>query len=134
MRKDFTCYTWLYVLQHKSDTRAKFQELLWDVRGDGNVECMRTNLCSVCIYHCIEKTFTTVDNLQLNGVAERGLGIIASTATAGWTEFSIFFLGAYISSVKTLWAEPMLLTYDSIVRSASTGNPDRTAIRVVARK
>ena len=111
VRDDFTRYSWLYFLRHKSDASAKFEQFLSDVRGHGDVECVRSDnggeftsraFTSICNRHRIKQEFTTADSAMYNGVAERGLGIIETTAMAGRIEAPLLFPGANVPSGRNL--------------------------------
>ena len=59
----------------------------------------------LCRSRCIKQEFTTADSPQFNGVAERALGLIETTAMAGRTQAREHFAGAQLPGTESLWAE-----------------------------
>ena len=43
IRDDFSRYSWVYFLQHKSDTADAFETFLADTRTDGSVEIVHSD-------------------------------------------------------------------------------------------
>ena len=103
VKDDFTRYAWVYFLKQKSDTADAFKKFLVDVRADGvpsEVIIVRSDdggewyggdFGSVCRHYCIKQEFTSAKCPELNGVAERALGIIQNAALAARIQAPILF-------------------------------------------
>ena len=95
VRDDFSRYTWVYFMHHKSDAAETLKQFLSDARADGvpsQVVTVRSDgggeFCggkfgNLSRSRCIKQEFTTADGPQFNGVAERALGLIETAAKAG---------------------------------------------------
>ena len=87
VRDDFSRYTWVYFMRHKSDAAETFKQFLADTRADGvpsQVMPVRSDggggFCGgkfgdLCRSRCIKQEFITAGSPQFNGVAERALGL-----------------------------------------------------------
>ena len=95
VREDFSRYTWVYFMRHKSDAAEMFEQFLADtrtdgvpskvviVRSDGGGEFRGGKFGELRRSRGIKQEFTTADSPQFNGVAEPALGLIETAATAG---------------------------------------------------
>ena len=94
-----------------------FEQFLADTRTDGvasKVEIVRTDgggefrggkFGDLCRSRGIKQEFTTADSSQLNGAAERTLGLIETTAMAGRIQAREFLPGTQLSATASLWAK-----------------------------
>ena len=117
VRDDFSRYTWVYFMRHKSDAPETFKQFLSDtcadgvpsqvviVRSNGGGEFCGGNFVDLFRSRCIKEEFTTADNPQFNGVAERALGLIVTAAIAGRIQAREIFPGVQLPATKSLWAE-----------------------------
>ena len=136
MKDDFTRYSWVYFLERKSDASDTFRKLLADVRADGvqsKVEIIRSNnggeffrgyFGDVCRQYCIKQEFTNAQGPELNGVAERTLGIIQNAALAARIQAPIIFPHVALPPSETFWAEAVHWACETLNRTATTSNPD----------
>ncbi|CAN0246884.1 unnamed protein product, partial [Scytosiphon promiscuus] len=85
-RDDKSRMTWEYYLRSKDEAPIALEEWLTDVRSVGVPKIIRSDDASelrggrfseICRTHRIKREFTSADRPQLNGVAERGLTLIA---------------------------------------------------------
>ena len=136
VRDDLTRFTWLFFLKHKSDAADKFEEFLASVRDHGEVEIVRSDdggeftgqaFKRVCTRHRIKQEFTSADSPQFNGTAERTLGLIGTSSLAARIQAPLIFPGADVPTREDLWAKAVAWSVDSLNRSATTANPDRTS-------
>ena len=117
VRDDFSRYTWVYFMRHKSDAAEMFEQFVADTRADGvpsKVVIVRSDgagelrggkFGSLCRSRGIKQEFTTADSPQLNGVAERALALIETAAMAGRIQTRELFPGAQLLATELLWAE-----------------------------
>ena len=77
----------------------------------------------LCRSRCIKQEFTTADNPQFNGVAERALGLIETAAMAGRIQARELFPGAQLPATGLLWAEASHWACDALNRTAASANP-----------
>ena len=132
---DFSRYTWVNFMRHKSDAVEMFKQFLADTRADGvpsQVVTVRSGgageLCGgkfvdLCRSRCIMQEFTTADRLQFNRVAERALGLIETAATAGRIQARELFPGAQLPATELLWAESSHWACDALNHTATSANP-----------
>ena len=92
---NFSRYTWVHFMRHKSDAAETFEQFLADTRADGVLskvvivpsngsgELRGGKLRDLCGSRGIKQEFTTADSPQFNGVPERALGLIETAAMAG---------------------------------------------------
>ena len=104
VRDDFSRYTWVYFLRHKSDAAETLKQFLSDTRADGVPSQVVTVLSDgggefcggkvgdVSRSRCIKQEF--------NGVAERALGLIETAAMAGRTQARELFCGAQLPELN----------------------------------
>ena len=135
VKDDFTRYAWVYFLERKSDAADAFRKFLADVRGDGvpsEVERVRSDnggeffggeFGDVCRQYCIKQEFTNAKSPELNGVAERALGIIQNAALAARIQAPILFPHVELPPSETLWAEAVHWACEALNRTATTSNP-----------
>ena len=95
VHEDFSRYTGVYFMRHKSDDAEIFGQLLADthadgghlrvviVRSDGGGEFHDGKFGDIFRTRCLKQEFSNVDSPQFNGVAERALGLIETAAIAG---------------------------------------------------
>ena len=133
VRDDFSRYTWVYFMRHQSDAAETFKQFLSDTRADGvpsQVVTVRSDGGEFCggkfgdLYRsrCIKQEFTTADSPQLNGVAERALGLIETAAMAGRIQTYELFPGAQAPATESLWAEASHWACDALNRTATSAN------------
>ena len=139
VKDDITLYAWVYFLEGKSDAADAFRKFLADVRGDGvpsEVERVRSDngieffggkFGDVCRQHCVSQELTNAKSPELNGVAERALGIIQNAALAARIQVSILFPHVEVPPSETLWAEAVHWTCEALNRTATTSNPGSTS-------
>ena len=65
----------------------------------------------------------TQKSLELNGVAERALGIIQNAAFAARIQAPILFPHVQLPPLETLWAEAVHWACEALNRTAKTSNP-----------
>ena len=65
----------------------------------------------------------TQKSLELNGVAERALGIIQNAAFAARIQAPILFPHVVLPPSETLWAEEVHWAYEALNRTATKYNP-----------
>ena len=135
VKDDFSRYAWTYDLPMKSDAAAAFKRFLADVRGHGTpslVECVRSDnggefagraFRDLCDERGIRQEFTTPDTPKLNGVAERGLGLIQDAAAAAMLEAPRLFPDTQLPASTGMWAEACVWACDAFNKSATTANP-----------
>ena len=135
VRDDYSRYTWVYFMRHKSDAAETFKQFLSDtcadgvpsqvvtVRSDGGGEFCRGRFGDLCRSRCIKQEFTTADSPQFNGVAERALGLIETAAMAGRIQARELFPGAQLPATESLWAEASHWACDALNRTATSANP-----------
>ena len=72
------------------------------------------------------------DSPQLNGVAERALGLIETVAMVGRIQARELFPGAQLPATEPLWAEASNWACDALNRTATSANPaNQVAVRDV---
>ena len=136
VRDDFSRYTWVYFMRHKSDAAELFKQFLADsraddvpskvviVRSDGGGEFRGGEFGDLCRTRGIKQEFTTADSPQFNGVAERALGLIETAAMAGRIQARELYPGAQLPATDSLWAEASHWACDALNRTATTANPE----------
>ena len=72
----------------------------------------------LCRERKIKQEFTTADSPEYNGVAERGLAMIASTALAARIQPSEWLPGYITPEGASLWAETMYWACDAYNQTA----------------
>ena len=134
MSDDFSRYTWVYIMRHKSDAAETFNQFLSDTRADGvpsQVVTVRSEgggeFCggqfgALCRSRCIKQEFTTADSPQLNEVAERLLGLIETATMAGRIQARELFPGAQLPATESLWAEASHWACDALNRTVTSAN------------
>ena len=135
VHEDFSPYTRVYFMRHKSDAAEMFEQLLADthadgghlrvviVRSDGSGEFRGGTFGDLCRTRCLTQAFTTVNSSQFNGVAERALGLIETAAIAGRIQAREPFPGAQLPATESLWAEASNWACDALNRPAMSANP-----------
>ena len=103
VKDDFTRYSWVYFLERKSDAAEAFRKFLADVRADGvpsEAEIVRSDnggelfggdFGYVCRQYCTKQEFINAKCPELNGIAERVLGVIKNGALAARIQAPILF-------------------------------------------
>ena len=135
VKDDFTRYAWVCFLERKSDAADAFRKFLADVRGDGvpsELERVRSDnggeffggeFGDVCRQYCIKQEHTNAKSPELNGVAERALGIIQNAALAARIQAPILFPHVELPPSETLWAEAVHWACEALNRTVTTSNP-----------
>ena len=93
------------------------------VRSDNGGEFFGGNLGDVCRQYCIKLEFTNAKSPELNGVAERALGIIQFAALAARVQAPILFPHIKLPPSKTLSAKAVHWACESLNHTATTSNP-----------
>ena len=102
------------------------------VRSDGGGEFRGGNFGDLCRSRSIKQGFTMADSPQLNGVAERALGLIETVAMVGRIQARELFPGAQLPATEPLWAEASNWACDALNRTATSANPaNQVAVRDV---
>ena len=133
IRDDFTRMTWVYFLRKKSNATEAFKHFLADVRADGvpsTVEIVRSDgggefsfdgsFGDLCRDRGIKQEFTCQDSPEMNGIAERALGLIEASAMAAHFQAKEIFAGIPLPTSDRLWAESMRWACDCLNRTATT--------------
>ena len=135
VRGDFSRYAWVYLMRHKSDAAEMLEHFLADaradvvsskvviVRTDGGGEFRGWKFGDLRRSRGINQEFTTADNPQFNGVAERAQGLNETATMAGRIQARELFLGAQLPTTEALWAEASHWACDASYRTATTTNP-----------
>ena len=135
VREDFSRYTWVYFMRHKSDAAEMFEQFLADtrtdgvpskvviVRSDGGGEFRGGKFGELRRSRGIKQEFTTADSPQFNGVAECALGLIETAAMAGRILARELFPGAQLPATEALWVGASHWACDALNRTATTANP-----------
>ena len=134
IRDDYSRYTWIYFISHKSDAGDTFAKFLSDLRlegiplevvvikSDDGGEFSEGKFGKLCRERNIKQEFTTADSPEYTGVAERGLALIESAALAARIQASELFPGFNVPEGPWLWAEAMNWACDAYNRTATVGN------------
>ena len=104
---DYSRYTWVFFLQHKSDAFSKFVQFKMTVEKEfgSKIKCLRTDnggeflsdeFQNYCSKEGIRRQMTCPRTPQQNGVAERKLGHLAATSLSWLHEKNL---------PRELWAE-----------------------------
>ncbi|CAN0511440.1 unnamed protein product, partial [Discosporangium mesarthrocarpum] len=94
------------------------------VRSDDGGEFLGGSFGALCRDFRVRQEHTCVDTPQLNGVAERGLGLIDSAQLSGRLQASeLFGLAVNIPSHEDLWAEASAWACAALNATATTANP-----------
>ncbi|CAN0503690.1 unnamed protein product, partial [Discosporangium mesarthrocarpum] len=94
-------------------------------RSDDGGEFLGGSFGALCRDFRVHQEHTCADTPQLNGVAERGLGLIDSAQLAGRLQASeLFGHVVNISSHEGLWAEASAWACAALNATATTANPD----------
>ena len=129
MRDCFSRYAWVYFIFHTSDATEALKKFLADLRVDGipseavlvrsddGGEFNEEKFGTFCREGNKTQEFTTADNPEYNGVAERGLAIESAALTIR------IFPGFDTPERSSLWAEAMRWTCDAYNRTATVANP-----------
>ena len=129
VRDDFSRYSWVYFLQHKSDAVVAFETFLADTRTSGSVEIVRSDnggeskgrFRELCIRNRITQEFTTPHCPRLNGVEERAIAVIEAMQKAVRLHASTRFRGTGAKLpilTESLCAEDTNWACDAINRTA----------------
>ena len=94
------------------------------VRSDNGGEFFEGGFGGVCRQYCVKQEFTNAKSPELNGVAERALGIIQNAALAARIQAPILFPHVELPTSEALWAEAVHLACEALNRTASTSNTD----------
>ena len=135
IREDYSRYTWMYFISHKSnaaDTCAKFlsdirlegipSEVVV-IRSDDGGEFSEGNFGKLCRKRKIKQECTTsADSHKYNGFAKQGLALIESVALAVRIQASELFPGFNVPEGLSLWTEAMNWACDAYNRTATVGN------------
>ena len=134
VKDDFTRYSWVYFLERKSDAAEAFRKFLADVRADGvpsEAEIVRSDnggelfggdFGYVCRQYCTKQEFINAKCPELNGIAERVLGVIKNGALAARIQAPILFPHVQLPPLETLWAEAVHWACEALNRTAMTSN------------
>ena len=134
VKDDFTRYAWVYFLGRKSDVAEAFRKCLPNVRADGatseveivslitedNSSVEISGTCAGSI--ASNRNSPTQKSPELNGVAEKALGIIQNTALAARIQALIFFPHVELPPSETLWAEAIHWVCQALKRTVTTSN------------
>ena len=135
VRDDFSWYTWVYFMRHKSDAAEMFEQFLVDtsadgvpsnvviVRSDGGGEFRGRKFGDLCRSRDIKQEFTTADSPQFNGVAGRALDLIETAAIGRRIQARELFPGAQLPATESLCAEASHWTCDPLNHTATSDNP-----------
>ncbi|CAN0497793.1 unnamed protein product, partial [Discosporangium mesarthrocarpum] len=94
------------------------------VRSDDGGEFLGGSFGALCRDFRVRQEHTCADTPQLKGVAERGLGLIASAKLAGRLQASeLFGHVVNIPSHEDLWAEASAWACAALNATATTANP-----------
>ena len=93
------------------------------VRSDNGREFVREEFGDVCRQYCVKQEFTNAKSPELDGVAERALGIILNAALAAGIQAPILFPHVELPPSETLWAETVCWACEALNRTATTFNP-----------
>ena len=93
------------------------------VRSDNGGEFFGGEFGDVCRQYCVKQEFTNAKSPELNGVAERALGIIQNAALAARIQAPILFPHVELPPSETLWAEAVHWACEALNRTATTSNP-----------
>ena len=138
-KDDYTRYSWLYFLKHKSDAASALKRFLTDVRAVGlpsELEIVRSDnggeflggrFKQLCKDMMIKQEFTSAHSPEFNGVAERGLGIITAAALAARIQATQLFHHIRLPPTEPLWAEAMHWACDALNHTATTANRDNVS-------
>ena len=128
-------------LCHKSEVAETFKQFLSDTCADGvpsQVVTARSHgggeFCGrkfgdLCRSRCTQQEFTTADNPQFNGVAERALGLIETAAMAGRIQARELFPEAQLPATESLWSETSHWACDALNRTATSADPANKRVR-----
>ena len=95
------------------------------MRSDGGGEfCFDGDFGDLCRDRGIKQEFTTADSPEMNGIAERALGMIEASAMAARLQAKEIFAGTPLPSSDRLWAESMRWACDCLNRTSTTANPE----------
>ena len=123
-------------MRHKSDATGWFEQFLANTRGDsvpskvvivlsdGGGQFRGGKFGDLCRYRGIKQEFTTADRPQFNGVAERALGLIETTAMACRIQDRELIPGAQLPATAPLWAEAFHWACDALNCSFGLFNHD----------
>ena len=106
IRDNYSRYTWMYFISHKSDATDTFEKIISDlrlkgipfevvvIRSDDGGEFSEGKCGKLCRERNIKQEFTTAaDSPEYNSVAERELALIESAALAARIQASELFSG-----------------------------------------
>ncbi|CAB1110128.1 unnamed protein product [Ectocarpus sp. CCAP 1310/34] len=131
IRDDFSRWTRVFFLKHKSDAAVGFEKFLADYRTKG-VPCevciARTDgggefqgqFAELCRRHGIKEEFTPPHTPKYNGVAERALGLITDAALASRIQATQLFPDA--PNHPGLWAEAISCACHQLNCTATKSN------------
>ena len=132
-RDDKTRMTWEYYLRSKDEAPIGLEKWLAEIRDVGVPKIIRSDDASelrggrfgeICRVLRIKREFTSADRPQLNGVAERGLTLIAKLAKASAIQAKVSCVGLGLPATEKLWPEAHSYACDALNRTATSSNPD----------
>lgn len=94
------------------------------VRSTNGAKVFGDSFKSVCDELLIKQAFIPANSPQLNGFAERGLGVIEAAALAARIRANVLFGHVQLPKTKKLWAEAVHWACKQINFITSTSNPD----------
>ncbi|CAN0496655.1 unnamed protein product, partial [Discosporangium mesarthrocarpum] len=135
IRDDFFRFMRVYPLKAKSDAYGaldlflaennadKANHVVLTVRSDDGGEFLGGHFSDLCKHLRIRQEPTTADHPQLNGVAERGLGLVeAAQMSACLQATELYSHVVRVPPHEQLWAEASHWAADAINRTATTSN------------
>ncbi|CAN0482948.1 unnamed protein product, partial [Discosporangium mesarthrocarpum] len=140
IRDDFSRFMRVYPLKAKSDAYGalelflaennadKVNHVVLTVRSDDGGEFMGGHFGDLCKHIRIRQEHTTANHPQLNGVAERGLGLVeAAQMSARLHATELYSHVVCLPPHEQLWAEASHWAADALNRTATTYNPGNTS-------
>ena len=133
VRDDYTRFTRVYFMRHKSDAASAFESFLAEVRADGTpstVMAVRLDngreflggaFGALCRKRGIKQEFTPADSPKYNGVAERALELINDAAVAARIQATELYPS--VPNYSSLWVEAASWACHALNCTATTANP-----------
>ena len=130
---DYTQFTQVYFLRHKSDAVSAFESFLAEVRADGTLSAVMSvrsdngrgffggAFGEFCRKRGIKQESTPADSPKYNGVAKRTLGLINDAAVAARIQATELYPS--VSNNSSLWAEAASWACHALNCTATTANP-----------